>query len=226
MPSTPAQTPRFSGLPAEAFDFYDALAANSSRPWWAEHRGRYEQYVRAPLEALLAELAAEFGAGHLFRPYRDIRFARDKSPIKDHQGAFIGLEDAVGYYVQISGSGVLVAGGWYSPQGQQVARFREAIEAGHATAVRAMLAQVTKKGWSVNGNLLKTRPRGVPADHPDLDLLRMRGLTAARTYAPEPWMDTRTLLTTVRSGWRTARPLTEWLADHVGPATDPSIPPE
>ncbi len=226
MANTPQPTPHFSGLPAEAFDFYDALAANNSRPWWQEHRGQYEEHVRAPLQALLAELEPEFGAGNLFRPYRDTRFARDKTPIKDHQGAFIGLEDAVGYYVQVSGSGVMIAGGWYAPAGAQVARFREAIESGHATSLRAMVTQATKKGWQVDGNLLKTRPRGVPADHPDLDLLRMRGLTVSRRYAPEPWMDTRKLLTTVRSGWRAMRPLTEWLADHVGPATDPSIPPE
>ncbi len=226
MPNTPAQATRFTGLPAEAFDFYDTLAANNSRPWWAEHRGDYETNVRAPLTALLAELEPEFGAGHLFRPYRDTRFARDKAPIKDHQGAFVGLEDAVGYYVQVSGAGVMVAGGWYSPAGPQLTRFREAIGAGHATTVRAMLVAATGRGWSVEGNLLKTRPRGVPADHPDLDLLRMRSLTVSRRYVPEPWMDTRKLLTTVRSGWRAMRPLTEWLADHVGPATDPSIPPE
>ncbi len=226
MPNTPATTDRFTGLPAEAFDFYEALAANNSRPWWAEHRGEYETNVRAPLVALLAELEPEFGAGHLFRPYRDTRFARDKSPIKDHQGAFIGIEDSVGYYVQVSGSGVMVAGGWYSPQGPQLAHFREAIEAGHATSVRALVAGVTGKGMTVDGNLLKTRPRGVAADHPDLDLLRMRSLTVSRHYPPEPWMDSRTLLIRVRSGWRTMRPLTEWLAEHVGPATDPSLPPE
>jgi uncharacterized protein (TIGR02453 family) len=220
MPTTP-----FAGLPAEAFDFYEALAANNTRPWWQEHRGEYEQHVRGPLAELLAELEPEFGPGHLFRPYRDARFSKDKSPIKDHQGAFVGLEDAVGYYVQVSAAGLMVAGGWYAPQGQQIARFREAIEAGHATSVRAMLAALERTGWEVDGRPLKTRPRGVDADHPDLDLLRFRALTAARHYPVEPWMGTRRALTTVRSGWRAIRPITEWLADHVGPATDPSLPP-
>ena len=67
-------TPTFSGFPVEAFDFYDALAANNTRPWWQEHRGEYEQNVRAPLGELVAELEAEFGTGHLYRPYRDARF--------------------------------------------------------------------------------------------------------------------------------------------------------
>ena len=216
----------FTGLPAEAFEFYDDLAAHNTREWWRENRERYEAHVRAPLEALLADLAGEFGTGHLFRPYRDTRFSGDKTPIKDHQGAFVGLEDAVGYYVQVSATGLMVAGGWYAPQGPQVQRFREAVGAGHATTVRAMLRTLEKKGWEIDGNPLKTRPRGVDPDHPDLDLLRFRRLTGARSYEPAAWMGTRKAFTTVRSDWRQLRPVTEWLADHVGPATDPAQPPE
>jgi uncharacterized protein (TIGR02453 family) len=222
MPTTHA----FTGLPAEAFDFYDALAANNTRPWWQEHRGEYEQHVRAPLAALLAELEPEFGSGHVYRPYRDARFSRDKTPIKDHQGAFVGLEDAVGYYVQVSAAGVMVAGGWYAPQGQQLVRFREAIEAGAASTVRSMLHGLERQRWELDGRALKTRPRGVDPDHPDLDLLRFRALTAARHYPVQEWLGTRKALTTVRRDWRQLRPLVEWLADHVGPATDPSLPPE
>jgi len=216
----------FTGLPAEAFDFYQGLAANNTRPWWQEHRGEYEEQVRTPMQALLAELEPEFGTGHLYRPYRDARFSRDKAPIKDHQGAVVGLEDSVGYYVQVSAAGLMVAGGWYAPAGQQLARFREAIAAGHAIEVRRMLRTLEKQGWRVDGRLLKTRPRGIDPDHPDLDLLRMRALTAAKDYPVEPWLGGRRALTTVRTGWRQLRPLIEWLADHVGPAQDPALPPE
>jgi uncharacterized protein (TIGR02453 family) len=216
----------FTGLPAEAFDFYEALAVENTRPWWAEHRGQYEEHVRAPMAALLDELAEEFGEGRVYRPYRDARFSQDKTPIKDHQGGLVGVEDAVGYYVQVSAAGLMVAGGWYAPQGQQLARFREAIEAGHAGEVRAMLRSLERRGWTVDGRPLKTRPRGVAADHPDLDLLRFRALVADRRYPVEPWLGTRRALTTVRTGWRALRPLVEWLGDHVGPASDPALPPE
>jgi uncharacterized protein (TIGR02453 family) len=216
----------FTGIPAEAFDFYEALAADNTRSWWQEHRGAYEEHVRGPMAALLEELADEFGAGHLYRPYRDARFSRDPSPIKDHQGGLVGLEDAVGYYVQVSANGVMVAGGWYAPQGQQLARYRAAIEAGHAAELRAMLRTLQRQHWELDGRPLKTRPRGVDPDHPDLDLLRFRSLTASRHHAVEPWLGTRRALTTVRREWRQLTPLVEWLADHVGPGTDPSLPPE
>lgn len=221
-----AMSHTFTGLPVEAFEFYEALAANNSRSWWQEHRAEYEEYVRGPLSELIAELEGEFGAAHLYRPYRDTRFSADKTPIKDHQGALVGLEDAVGFYVQISAEGLMVAGGWYHPQGQQIVRFREAIEAGHAAEVRSLVRTLERKGWEVDGRPVKTRPRGVPADHPDLDVLRYRALVGARQYPIEPWLGTRKALTTVRNGWRQIRPLTEWLADHVGPAVDPALPPE
>lgn len=211
---------RFEGLPAEAFDFYDALAANNTRPWWNEHKADYTRFVRDPLAALLSELSAEFGEGHLFRPYRDARFSKDKTPIKDHQGGVVQVEDAIAYYVQVSSSGVMVAGGWYAPQGEQIARYRAAVDGPPGAELERMLASM-KRSWHVDGRPVKTRPRGVAADHPRIELLRNRALTVSRHYPVEPWLGTRKALTTVRSSWRSMRPLIEWLADYVGPATDP-----
>lgn len=217
---------RFEGIPVEAFDFYDTLAANNTRVWWQAHKSDYQRYVREPLTLLLDELAEEFGDAHLFRPHRDTRFSKDKAPLKDHQGGYVGIEDAVGYYVQISASGLMVAGGWYAPEGQQVVRYRDAIDAGHAPQVRGFMARLRRQGWDIDGQPLKTRPRGVDPSHPDLDLLRFKALTASRTYDVEPWMGTRKTLTVVRNAWRQLTPLTEWLADHVGPAVDPAQAPD
>jgi uncharacterized protein (TIGR02453 family) len=212
---------RFSGFPAEAFEFYEALADHNTRPWWHEHKAEYERAVKAPLLALTEELAEEFGPARLFRPYQDTRFSKDKRPIKDHQGAVVATEDAMGYYVQVSAAGLMVAGGWYDAQGQQTARFR-ASAAGPAGAELARMLGPLRRRFTVDGNELATRPRGVDPDHPRIDLLRMRRLTVARTYPVGPELGTRTALTRVRADWRAMRPLIEWLADYVGPATDPS----
>lgn len=216
----------FSGIPVEAFDFYERLAADNSKAWWQAHKGEYEEFVKGPLLALAGELESEFGEAHLFRPYRDVRFSKDKAPLKDHQGAFIGLEDAVGYYLQVSAAGLMVAGGWYAPQGEQINRFRAAIQEGHAGHVRVLLAKLEKQGWEVDGQPLKTRPKGIDPDHPDLDLLRFRAVTMAKHYPVEAWMGTKKALTRVRTDWRQIQPITEWLADHVGPAVDPALEPQ
>ncbi len=216
MPSARA----FTGFPIEAFEFYERLAEDNSRSWWSANKADYLARVRGPMTDLVAELAAEFGDAHVFRPHRDARFSTDKTPIKDHQGAFVGVEDAIGYYVQISAGGLMVAGGWYAPQGEQIARYRGSVDSPVGVELERIVRSL-RRPWAVDGRPVKTRPRGFDADHARIDLLRNRRLTAARHYPVESWLGTRRALTVVRSGWRNVRPLVEWLADHVGPATDP-----
>ncbi len=211
---------RFEGFPAEAFDFYEALAANNTRPWWHDHKVDYQRWVRDPLASLLAELEAEFGTPHLFRPYRDSRFSKDKTPIKDHQGGTIEVEDAIAYYVQVSAGGLMVAGGWYAPQGEQIHRYRTSVD-GPVGAELGPIVTALSRRFEIDGRPVKTRPRGYDADHPRIDLLRNRALVAVRHYPVEPSLGTRKALATVRSDWRALRPMIEWLADNVGPATDP-----
>ncbi len=61
--------------------------------------------------ALTADLAEEFGQAKVFRPYRDVRFAKDKTPYKNHQGAFVAVGPRTGWYVEIGSPGVRVGGG-------------------------------------------------------------------------------------------------------------------
>ncbi|MFN8169465.1 MAG: DUF2461 domain-containing protein [Candidatus Nanopelagicales bacterium] len=142
-------TERFTGFPAEAFEFYEALRADNTKTFWAAHKDDYQRAVRAPLEALMAELEPEFGPASVFRPYRDVRFSKDKTPYKDHQGAFCGAEDGVGWYVQVSADGLMVAGGWWSSR----------AGSWPATATRS-----TPPSWSVSPPASpRRRRRGSPS---------------------------------------------------------------
>lgn len=215
------RAPRFEGFPSEAFDFYDALALDNTKAWWNQHKGEYERAVRGPMELFVAELAEEFGLPHVFRPYKDARFSRDSSPIKDHQGAVVRVEDSIAYYVQVSAQGIFVAGGWYAPEGQQTVRYRASVD-GSAGSDLERIVRGARRRFTVDGNPLKTRPRGYAPDHPRLELLRNRRLTLTRAYPVEPRLHSRAVLNVVRADWRAMRPLVEWLADYVGPAAEPS----
>lgn len=209
---------RFTGIPAEAFDFYDGLVADPTKAYWEEHKQAYLDDVRGPLTALGAELSDEFGPVRLFRPYRDVRFSKDKTPYKDHQGMFAECGDGLGWYVQVSATGLMIAGGWYSSTPEQVARYREAVaQDAYAERLTQLTADLVASGMSVDGSRLATRPRGVPADHPHLDLLRFRSLYAERRWEPSAWMGTRRAVTRVRDQWRLLTPLLEWFAGVVGP---------
>lgn len=207
----------FTGIPADAFDFYDGLATDNSKAYWTDHRAVYEEAVRAPLAELANELEPRFGSGRLYRPYRDVRFSRDKSPIKDHQGLYVELRNGIGWYAQLSADGLMVAGGWYAPTSAQVARYRDSVAADDTEQLATILDVVERAGFEIGGHRLKTRPRGVAADHPRLDLLRHRSLYAWRRWDPAPWMGTRRALSRVTAAWDAFTPLMEWLADHVGP---------
>ena len=211
----------FSGFASEAFEFYETLADNNTRAWWADHKADYEHLVRGPLTALLAELAEEFGTAHIYRPYRDARFSADKTPLKDHQGAVVQLEDAIAYDVQVSAKGLLVGAGWYSPQGDQMRRYRDSVDGPVGAELERILGGLSNR-FEIDGRPLKTKPRGYDTDNPRIDLLRYRMLIASCAYPVEPWLGTRKALTTVRADWRAVRPLAEWLADHVGPGQDPA----
>jgi len=207
-----------NGIPAEAFEFYEHLAADNTRAFWADHKDEYARDVRQPLQELADSIAPDFGPAHLYRPYRDMRFSRDKTPYKDHQGCVFEADNGLGWYLQVSAVGFMVAGGWHSSTPVQVKRYREHILESGAVDLRAAMRAVTRSGFEIDGERLKTRPRGVAEDSPDLDLLRHRTLHATRMWEPAAWMGTRRLQTTVHKAFEKMRPMLVVLADIVGPA--------
>ncbi|KAA1017566.1 DUF2461 domain-containing protein [Pseudonocardia sp. EV170527-09] len=207
----------FAGFGEGAVEFYDGLLADNSRAYWTDQRAVYENDVRGPMLALLADLEPEFGAGKVFRPYRDVRFAADKTPYKTHCGGF-----AEPFYVEVSADGMLAAGGYYHLAPDQLARYRESVDdERRGEDLRARLDTARAAGLTVDGATLKTRPRGTDPDHPRLDLLRHKGLYVARHWPPDDVLHGPRARDRVRRVWRATRPVTEWLDDHVGPSELP-----
>ncbi|MEO3870564.1 DUF2461 domain-containing protein [Nonomuraea sp. B12E4] len=206
----------FTGFPDEAFLFYEGLEADNSKAYFTRHKQLYEEAVRAPMLALTEELAAEFGAAHLFRPYRDVRFAKDKSPYKTHQGAFVEVLRGIGLYVEVSAEGLFAAGGCYSQAPDQVARFRAAVDEDLTGKPLASIVQeLMAAGYTLAGERLKTRPRGFTEEHPRIALLRHKSLYAGTSFEPAPWVHTAEVRERVAAAWRAFAPLVEWQRTHV-----------
>ncbi len=181
----------FTGFPSTALDFYDDLEVDNTRAFWEKHKGTYDYSVKQPMTALCAALAEEFGEAKIFRPFRDVRFAKDKTPYKTAQGAFVGVGPATGWYVEVSARGVRTGAGFYDASGPRIAAIRAAIdddETGKPLA--ALLERLAGRGWVIGGHTLKTAPRGYDVDHPRIDLLRHKSLTIGHDYGFEPIIHT------------------------------------
>jgi uncharacterized protein (TIGR02453 family) len=212
----------FEGFPAEAFSFYERLETDNTRDFWNSHKNEYQEYVREPMIALADELEDEFGAATVFRPNRDIRFSADKSLYKTYQGMFVERLPGTGLYAQVSADGILVSGGFHSHSPDQVERYRLAVDAASSgTGLVNIVAGLGEHGLSVGGDQLKTRPRGVPPDHPRLELLRYRSLTASKNWPAGPDLAGRSVLALIRQNWQRLIPLCDWLANYVGAPQSP-----
>jgi uncharacterized protein (TIGR02453 family) len=204
----------FTGIPTAALDFYEDLEIDNTKSFWSAHKHIYDESVRAPLEALAVALESEFGAPKFFRPYRDVRFAKDKTPYKTHQGVWFGESSR---YLHIAAAGLYIAGGYWDTSSAQVERLRRAVADDVAGAeLERAIAAVRKYGLTLGGHQLTRVPAGYPKDHPRAELLRYKSLTAHREFGCPAWLSTKRARTEVAKGLRSVTPLVSWLDTHLG----------
>jgi len=203
----------FRGWSPTAVEFFDRIEVENTKAFWTAHKDVYQAEVLAPMELLLAELAAEFGEGSVFRPYRDTRFSSDKSPYKTN----IAAHNDAGY-ITLNANVLGVGAGLYMPAPDQLTRYRSAVDAEHSgEELSRLVATLKKKGIDVSAHdVLKTAPRGYPADHKRIELLRYKGLTAWRDWPIGPWLGTASAKTRIVQFLRDARLLRDWLDTYVG----------
>ena len=204
---------QFAGWKGDFKGFFLGLRANNNKAWFDAHRRQYEDHVKAPMVALLADLEAEFGPPHrISRPYRDIRFSADKSPYKLN----IYADCERGGYVALDAEGLVAAGGRYMVDDAQLKRLREATATDRSGKdLVDIVAALRKKGYEVEGQDLKRVPSAYPQDHPRADLLRHKRLFYWRRWPAEPWIATARAREKVAQVWRDGANLESWMHNHI-----------
>jgi uncharacterized protein (TIGR02453 family) len=204
----------FTGFPERALDFYEGLEADNSKAYWTDNKAVYDECVAAPLKELLTELEPVFGAAKVFRPYRDVRFSKDKTPYKTRQYAVVHLGDQ-GLYVGIDARGLHLGGGMFHTTSEQVTRLRSAIaDERQGAELVTLLAGLRKKGFEVGGDQLKRVPKPWDSEHPRAELLRHKSLISWIDHEPKAWLHTAKAKTEVVKAWTALQPLNAWLAAH------------
>ena len=205
----------FEGWPAEALEFYEGLAADNSKSYWLAHKQVYEECVLTPMRELVTEIESEPGESKIFRPYRDVRFSKDKSPYKTEIAA--AFRDG---YVRLSADGLGAGRGMHEMAPDQLDRYRGAVATDvSGEPLAKIIASLRQQDIAVQGyESLKRVPHGYPADHPRAELLRQKGLYAWRQWPVEPWLGTAAARTKLTGFFAAVEPLTDWLTQHVGPS--------
>jgi uncharacterized protein (TIGR02453 family) len=202
----------FKGWRGDFQGFFVGLKLNNSKTYFDGHRKQYDEEVKGPMLALLADLEPEFGPAHLSRPNRDIRFAADKSPYKTN----IYADSREGGYVALDADNVTAAGGRYMVEPEQLARFRKAVAADRpGRELAGIVAALRKKGYEIGGQELKRVPSPYPQDHPRAELLKHKRLIYWKTWPIGPWVATAKVRDRVAQAWRDGQELNRWCAKHM-----------
>ena len=162
--------------------FLTDLAKNNNRDWFQANKDTYTK-AKDDFQAFIDQVAEQMATfdelerKKMFRIYRDTRFSKDKTPYKTHLGAsFVrsGASRRGGYGLHVAPNGQsAVAGGFFSPEKEDLYRIRKEIELNGQALKDIIEAPVFKKTFgSLQGETLKSAPRGFAKDHPHVDLLR------------------------------------------------------
>lgn len=181
---------KFSGFPPEGLAFFRQLKRNNNREWFQERKRVFDEKLRAPMEALIETLNAEFARAApdyiteprkaIYRIYRDVRFSKNKDPYKTHIAAIftkrtLPKHEAGAFYFHVSAEEIVVAGGVYMPDAAALLKLRNHIAARHEELAKLLAAKPTRQlVGALHGEALTRPPKGFAANHPAIELLKRK----------------------------------------------------
>jgi uncharacterized protein (TIGR02453 family) len=207
---------QFRGWPEAAQRFFIGLELENSKRFFDANRAVYENSVKAPMVALIESLEDDYGPGKVFRPNRDIRFSKDKSPYKTNIAGYAGM-GGNGGYISLDARGLTVASGRYEFTPEQLTKYRKKVAADSTGApLAAMVAKLEKAGYGIGGEELKRVPAGWPQDHARERLLRRKLLYVYKDFGLKPWLGSAAGRKQVVKVFTDAQPLNDWMKRNVG----------
>ena len=220
----------FRGFQPSLFQFLEELADNNERAWFLDNKHRYETDVLEPSLAFirafvprLKKISPYFVAsdrrigGSLMRVYRDTRFGKDKTPYKTNVGIQFRHEfgkdvHAPGFYVHVAPGECFLALGAWRPEKDALALIRQAVVDHSDRWKRARDDRKFRARFQLDGDSLKTPPRGFPADHPLVEDLKRTDFVGLQPISEQDVLD-RKFIDTVAASFAAARPFMRFLCD-------------
>jgi uncharacterized protein (TIGR02453 family) len=212
-------------FPSDTFTFLKELASNNNRDWFNVNKKRFESNVQGAALAFVRAMAPRLKkisphliaddrkvGGSLMRIYRDVRFAKDKSPYNTHIALrFMGQGSAPGCYLAIGADEVTLGSGVWQPDKEPLLKIRNAI----AADGKGWLKAFNVRGWEPGGESLSRPPQGFDKDHPQVDELKRKDFVLFRTLKPSS-ATKPDFAEAVAADYADTKPLLKFLAGALG----------
>jgi uncharacterized protein (TIGR02453 family) len=188
----------FAQLIPDARAFLSDLAANNDRDWFKEHKPRYDAELKAPALLLLDQVTTDIArdgdlqvSTKLFRPHRDVRFSKDKTPYTTHlhMGWTLHADGCgdTGFFFGIAPDYVRIGGGVMGFDKDQLNRWRAAVDKGDGKRAEQLVQDLQANGMKCGDPELKRVPTPYSKDHPRCDLLRRKSLMLWKDLDKKDW---------------------------------------
>ncbi len=169
-----ARPPDFDGFSPDGMRLLRQIRKNNDREWFRERKSDYEALVEQPMAALVFAVSDRCRASGLplfpkernpvMRIYRDIRFSKDKRPLKTHVSAELRHSfsdvNSGGLYMHLSPEESFVAAGFWEPERAALLAWREAIVKSPAKFAKLQAALLKGELSFSSEGRLSSMPRG------------------------------------------------------------------
>ena len=223
----------FPGFPLEMLHFFDRLAKNNNREWFAKNKPKYEEHVLGPalafVEAMrtpLAKVSPKFLAvpkrqgGSVMRIYRDVRFSKDKRPYKTNLGIHFRHEKgkdvhAPGFYFHVDNDEVFLGAGIWHPDSPALKKIRRAIDKRPDEWKKAKSGKAFNSRYELGGDSLVRPPKGYDAEHPLIEDLKRKDHIAVTHLDHEVLLSPEVVKETA-AAFRAAKNYVAFLCEAIG----------
>jgi uncharacterized protein (TIGR02453 family) len=180
----------------DTLQFLSDLAQNNNRDWFTDHKKRYDQAHKNMIEfadevlhqmAAFDQIETLNGKRALKRIYRDVRFSKNKEPYKKNFGIVFSRATAArrgSYYIHIQPGNSFIGGGFWDPVKEDIELIRSHIAADDAYLRKVLESKEFRQFFgTLEGEQLKTAPKGYEKDHPAIDLLRYKQFLISKPFS-------------------------------------------
>lgn len=212
-------------IPLSGISFLKTLKKNNNRDWFTKNKDKFlkeQQYIEIFADALLEQLnkhdviETPSGKKSLHRIYRDIRFSKNKTPYKNNwSGSFRRATKLRrgGYYFHIEPGNSFIAGGFWEPSPEDLKRIRVDL-AFDATPLRKILKSKSfiSTFGVLEGDKIKTTPKGFDATNDAIDLLRYKQFVVRRRFSDKEVLS-QTFLKEAILTFKNMRPFFDYMSE-------------